>query len=111
LLQPLVEQEKGDTEMALTYEQSAALMNDAAFRGRIKVCVLHFANYIFDEAPNALAHNTKFKWAQNAIVQPDMVATQVQPVVVMDAAVQGSGSSIDDATLQSATENALLKLL
>lgn len=97
--------------MALTYEQSAALMTDMAFRGRVKVAVLNFASYIFGEAPNALAHNTKMKWAQNAIVNPDMVAAQAQPVVVMDPGIQEAGATVDDATLQSAVENALLKLL
>jgi hypothetical protein len=97
--------------MALSYTDSAALMMDGNFRGRIKVAVLRFATYIMEESPSSLAHNTKLKWAQATLINPDSAATQVQPVVVMDSAVQDQGAEIDDAGLQAATENALLKLL
>lgn len=97
--------------MALTYEESSTLMQDAAFRNRIKVACLKYADYIVLEAPTVPAHSTRIKWAQNTMTAPDVSASLVTPTVVMDPAVQDQGSAIDDAGLQSATENAINKLL
>ena len=103
--------------MALTYEQSAELMNNTIFRGRVKVACLTYARYITDEAANTPAHSTRIKWAQQTMTMPDASAAAVAPTVVMDAAVQaaeidtGGDSTIDDAGLQSATENAINKML
>lgn len=97
--------------MALTYEQSASLMVDDTFRGRVKVACLTFANYIASEAPNVPAHNTRVKWAQQTFQMPDGSAQQVTPLVVMDQAVQSAGAAIDDASLQTAVENAINKMI
>jgi hypothetical protein len=97
--------------MALTYEQLATLMNDLTFRGRIKVCVLKYADSILLELNTVPAHNTRERWAMTALQNPDMVATQIQPPVVMDPAVQESGSQITDTALQAAVEGVVNKLL
>jgi hypothetical protein len=97
--------------MALTYEQSAELMNDMIFVGRIKVACLTYANYIIGEAANVPAHNTRIKWAQQTFTMPDASATQATPIVVMDVAVQADGAAITDTALQSAVENAVNKML
>jgi hypothetical protein len=103
--------------MALTYEQSAALMNDQAFRNRVKVACLHYAEYIAGEATSTPAHNTRFKWAQEVFNNPDGTAAQVTPATVMDAAVQGADltpegdSTLDDAGLQSAVETTINKMM
>ncbi len=101
--------------MALTYEQSSALMADATFRGRIEVACLKFADYIYGEATNTPGHSTRIKWQQATMLNPSASAAQVTPTVVMDPAVQdsstGDGSDVTDAQLQSATENAVNKVL
>ena len=97
--------------MALTYADSAALMNDMEFRGRVKVSVLKFADYIASEAPTTAGHNSRYKWAQQAFASPDQTAFQVQPAVVMDPAVQVNGSAISDSALQSAVEGVINKIL
>ena len=97
--------------MALTYEQSAALMADVPFRDRIKVACLKYAFYIVDEAPSVPAHNTRIKWAQNCMVGPDGAAMTVQPSVVMDNQVQTDGAEITDAALQIAVETSVNKLM
>ena len=97
--------------MALTYEESAALMSDVAFRDRIKVACLKYANYIVDEAANVPAHNTRIKWAQNCMTNPDGAAINVQPTVVMTADVQTDGAAITDADLQVAVETSINKLM
>ena len=97
--------------MAITYDQSAALMKDVTFIGRVKVACLKFAAFILDEAASTPAHNTRFRWAQNAIVDSDAVAQKVTPNVVMDPAVQTNGAAITDANLQTATETAIQDLL
>lgn len=101
--------------MALSYDQSAALMGDTAFRGRVKVSCMKYADYILLEAASTPAHNTRYKWAQATMINPDGSAATVTPTVVMDPAVQassaGDGTDINDADLQSATENAINKML
>lgn len=90
--------------MALSYSDSAALQNDMAFRGRVKVAMLKFALSIMNEASNAPAHNARYRWGQTAMQGPDQWAANIQPTVVLDPNVQSNGSTIDDPTLQSAVE-------
>jgi len=97
--------------MALTQEESAALMSDITFRGRIKVCCLKFAQYIADEPATTPAHPTRTKWSQRTFAQPDQVASETQPPTVMDTAVQDAGSGITDAALQTAVEATVAKLI
>jgi hypothetical protein len=95
----------------LTYEESALLMSDMAFRGRIKVGCLKFADYIMLEPQATPAHNTRIKWAQSTVNSPDMAAGQIQPPVVMDSAVQEAGAEITDDALQASVETVVNKLL
>jgi hypothetical protein len=92
--------------MAMTQEESAALMNDATFRGRVKVCCLVYANGISAEASTTPAHNTRFKWAQNCFMNPEQVAVQITPPTVMNVNVQDAGgAAVLDADLQAAVQS------
>jgi hypothetical protein len=95
----------------LTNEESAALMQDITFRGRVKVSSLRYADSIMNEANTVAAHNTRLRWAQNTFQQPDMVAGQLQSPVVMDAAVQEAGAAITDVALQGSVEAVVNKML
>lgn len=97
--------------MALTYEESASLMNDAEFRSRIMVACLHFADYITAEANDVPAHNTRLRWANNCMANPQMTAMQTQPTTVMQDAVQTDGAEITDPNLQIAVETAVNQML
>ena len=97
--------------MALTYEESAALMLDMEFRGRIKVACLKYADSIIGEATNIPAHNSRYKWAQSTMQSPDMAAASVQPPTVMDAQVQTDGAAITDSALQGSVEAVVNKML
>ena len=97
--------------MSLTYTQSADLMNDPVFRGRVKVACLKYATFIFDEAPTVPAHSSRIRWAQNTMNMPDSAAATVTPPTVMDVAVQTDGDAITDTALQSAVEGVVNKLL
>lgn len=97
--------------MALDYTQSAALMANQAFRDRVKVACLKYADYIANEAANVAGHNSRMRWAQQAYVSPDGTASQVTPPTVMDGAVQSVGEAIDDAALQSAVEGVVNKMI
>ena len=97
--------------MALTYDESAALMKDPEFQGRTKVSALKYADSIMLEASSVAAHNTRVRWAQGCMQQPDVTAQQLQPNVVMDAAVQSAGSDVTDAALQGAVESVVNKML
>lgn len=95
----------------MTYEESAALMLDTVFRGRVKVACLKFADSIMIEAPTVPAHNARLRWAQQTFQQPDSVAQQVQPPTVMDPAVQTAGAAVTDNMLQGAVEGVVNKIL
>jgi hypothetical protein len=101
--------------MALDYNGSANLMNDLTFRGRVKVAVLHYAGFIIGEPATTPAHSSRLKWANSALLQPDFVTQQVQPIVVGDdniqAATQPDASDIADTVVQTATETAINKIL
>ncbi len=97
--------------MALTYEESAALMRDATFISRVKVACLHYADYISNEPTGTPAHVSRLRWASNVFVQPDNVAMQTAPPAVMDGAVQEAGSAITDEALQSAVEGVVNKMM
>ena len=88
----------------MTFDESANLMNDAQFKGRIKVAALKYSAYIHGEAPSTDGHSARYRWAQAAYQNPEYIATQVQPPVVMDDAVQQSGSAIDDDSLYMAVQ-------
>ena len=90
--------------MALDYAQSAALMQDAAFRDRVRVACLHYAQYIVAVPASTTAHNTRYKWAQQTLVMPDAAAAQIMPTVVMQDAVQQQGAAISDTDLQTVVE-------
>jgi hypothetical protein len=95
----------------MTYEEAAALSTDMAFRGRVKVACLKFADSIMIEAITVPAHNTRVRWATNTMQQPDMVAGQIQQPVIIDPAVQQDGSAITDAALQGSVEATINKML
>jgi len=97
--------------MALDYTQSADLMKDGVFIGRVKVGCITFARYIMDEAPSVPAHSTRIKWAQATIISPEGAAQQITPTVVMDSTVQEAGTDVTDEALQGAVEAAVNKLI
>jgi hypothetical protein len=97
--------------MALTYAESDQLMTDPTFRGRVKVAMLNFTNYIYGEAAGTAGHNARYRWAQGAIDQPDFWTNKIVPPTVMDSSVQAAGSAIDDPTLQTAVETTINKFI
>jgi hypothetical protein len=98
--------------MPMTYEESATLINDPVFRGRVGVACVTYARYISDEATNTPAHSTRLRWASQTMTNPEMAVQQVTPTVVMDAAVQDAGgAAVTDQALQGAVELAVNKLL
>jgi hypothetical protein len=95
----------------MTYEESALLMTDMVFKGRVKVACLKYADSILVEATSVPAHNSRARWAQGCFQQPDAVAGTVQPPTVMDAAVQTAGAEIADDALQASVETVVNKML
>lgn len=95
----------------MTYEESAALMNDFAFRGRVKVSALKYAGSIMIEPTNTAAHNTRERWAFACYQNPDGTATQLQPATVMDPAIQAAGADATDTEVQGAVEGVVNKMM
>lgn len=98
--------------MAMTYAETADLMKDATFRGRVSIACVNYARYITDEAANTPAHATRARWAQNTLLNPEIAVNQVIPTVVTDTAVQDAGgAAITDDALQGAVETAVNKVI
>ena len=97
--------------MALTYEESGALMADFAFRNRVKVAGLKYADSVMNEATTVPAHNARVRWATQMYQQPDQQAMLLQPPTVMDPAVQADGAAVTDSQLQAAVEGVINKLI
>lgn len=95
----------------MTFTESAALMTDPIFKGRIKVAALNFANSINIEPSSVPAHNARLRWASICFQQPDQTAGQLQPPTVIDPAVQTGGANISDTALQAAVETVVNKIL
>lgn len=93
----------------MTYEELAALMNDQAFRGRVKVAMLKYCDTILIEPDSTLGHPSRVRWAQQAMQQPEIWVGQLQPSVVMDPAIQASGAAATDLEVQGATEAVINK--
>jgi hypothetical protein len=98
-------------EHTVTYEESAALMIDIAFRNRVKVACLKYADSISIEATNTPAHVTRLKWSQTCFQNPEMVAGQTTPPTVMDVQVQLDGADITDAALQASVQTVVNKMM
>lgn len=96
--------------MAMTQEESAALMRNTDFHGRIQVCCVKYADSIKAANSNAIGHVGLERWADSVFLQPPLIATQLQPPVVMDPGVQTAGvdatgkALVDDVALQGAVE-------
>ena len=97
--------------MPMSYQESAALMTDPAFRGRVKVAALNFANSISIESPDVPAHNARQRWANVCVQNPEQTAAQLTPPTVIDPAVQQAGAQISDQALQLAVETTVNKIL
>jgi hypothetical protein len=102
----------------VTNEESSTLMMNVIFRGRIKVEALRYADSMYSEPSSTAAHNTRIRWANDTFRNPDMAAQNLQPVVVMDPAVQSAGvdpvdgdSTIADVALGGAVQAAVNKML
>jgi hypothetical protein len=88
----------------LSYDQSASLMQDSGFRGRVKVACLSYAQYISLEATSTAAHNSRYRWATRCFQAPDQVGNEVVSPVVMNPNVAQAGSEVTDADLQAAVQ-------
>lgn len=93
----------------MTYEESAQLITDMQFRGRVKVAVLTMASRILGAGGGN--STSAFRWATQAFQNADQVAAAVQGPAVMEPGVQSLGASIDDGGLQFAVDNAVNKML
>lgn len=97
--------------MAIDYAATAALMVDRDFHGRSQIACLKFATYIAGEDAGVPAHNTRLRWAQQTIANPQTSVAQIMTTLVMDDKVQQAGTAITDPDLQSAVETSVNKFI
>lgn len=87
----------------MTYAESAALMNDTVFRGRVKVALLNYAQYLSLQLATA-SSNAKMVFIQQTIRNLEVMTQTVVPPTVMNPNVQQDGADISDANLQAAVQ-------
>lgn len=87
--------------MALSFAESAELINNLDFRGRVKVAALQYAAYLATVAGNS---NSKQQWAQRTLQMPDQTAQTLVGPVVMNTNVQSLGANIDDQNLAASVQ-------
>ena len=97
--------------MAIDYLASSALMSDEEFRGRSRIACMRYATYISGEDASVPAHNTRMRWAQQTIANPDTSLAQIMTTLVMDDRVQAVGAAIVDPDLQTAVETSVNKFI
>lgn len=90
--------------MVIDYAAQAALAQDAAFRGRVQVACVRFADSIQLETQAVPAHTSRLKWAALVVDNPANMALRVQQQVVTDPAVVADGANITDTALQGSVE-------
>lgn len=90
--------------MAMSQTDTANLINDPIFRGRVKVAALQYAQYLqLQPSLNA----SKANWIQRTMTQPDQIAQTLVAAVVISPNVQNAGgSSVSDPDLLAATQYA-----
>lgn len=94
----------------MTSAESAALMDDPVFQGRVKVDALRYADTLTIQAVPASSHTRLLVYAAETFQSPNAMAQRLVPLVVMDSAVQADGADISDAALQGAVEATVNKL-
>lgn len=92
----------------MTNEESANLINDPVFRGRVKVSLLKYSDNILAN-PAGRAFSV-LQWANRTLQQPDQTAMTVVGATVIDAAVQSAGKDVADDALQRAVETQVNKM-
>jgi hypothetical protein len=86
-------------------------MRNPIFQGRCRIACLQYASYITGEDAIVPAHQTRLRWAQATIQNPDGSVGQIMPILIMDNKVQQSGADITDPELQSAVETSVNKFI
>jgi len=87
----------------MTFEESATLINDPTFRGRVKVAALVYAQYLSLQPNNS---SRRSDWIFNTLRAPDIATQTLTPSVVINPNVQQEGASVTDPNLQAAVQMA-----
>lgn len=100
--------------MALTDTESATLMNNGAFQGRVKVCALRYAQALMAGTPTG----AEYRWATQMMQNPQIFAAQLANPTVLDPGIQQAGidattgdSTADDPTVYGAVQAVANKLM
>jgi len=85
----------------MTFEESAQLMTNPQFRGRVKVAALQYAQYLIT-LPSL--SNSRSNWVRSTIQSPDSTAQTLVSSVVMNVNVQTYGANVSDPDLAAAVQ-------
>jgi len=92
----------------MTLEESANLINDPSFRGRVKVAALIYAQYLSLQPNNS---SSTSNWIFQTLRAPDQVALTLTPSVVINPNVQIAGANVADPDLQAAVQSVATSLM
>lgn len=95
----------------MTNEESAQLIRDPIFIGRVKVSCLKYADSVLAQSGTHPGGNAAQRWALQTFQQPDQAALMVVGATVIDGAVQSAGKDVTDNDLQRAVEVQINKML
>lgn len=99
-----------------TYVQLSDLAADSVFAKRCAFSILKYGQYIADEAADTAFHTSRYRWAIQAVTNPDGVAAPLLKRIAFDPIfsnidpwvdVASALAAVNDATLQAAVENAV----
>ena len=85
----------------LTLAESAALMLDPQFRGRVKVAAMKYADALLLQSGLSVSRT---QWAQRTMQQPDQTAQQLVSGVVINVNVQNAGADVSDPDLTATVQ-------
>jgi hypothetical protein len=95
----------------MTYDESALLMTNLEFRGRVKVSALKYAGSIMIRPTSTAAHNTRIRWAQIVTSNRTWSPTSCNRPSSWTRPFKADSADITDVALQTAVEGVVNQMM
>jgi hypothetical protein len=98
--------------MPATYtDTNASIYLNDWFKGRVRVALSTYVNYLYNAAPEDENYDIKIQAANRLTSQAEMMVMQLVFTLSGDMEVQTAGPAIPDATLQMIVEKTIKKMV
>lgn len=91
--------------MAISYEVLAS--RTGIMQGRIKIAVMKYAVYIYNEAGNTANHTNRLNWANDALNSPDSMSGRCLAFVLGNQDFIDADVGLSDSALQGIVEGVI----